>query len=114
MSRASVTLGRDGMGAEATEADYDAWVDYVCDHIDEKCGFEVEVERVHNPRDAQDNRIQADGYGAGDSQTVRDALADLWVDFCDNPTLWPSNQDDVRRELQPGEDGRDPMPRGGW
>jgi hypothetical protein len=102
--RATVTLGRKGMG-DAAEEDFQAWCDYVCDHIDEKLGFAVEVER-RQLRDVQDDKITADGYGSGDSLAVYEALHAMWEEFCGSPELWPSN-DRPRTELQPGADGRD-------
>lgn len=88
MISATLTLGRDGMGPEADEADFDAWTTYVCGHIDEATGLDVAVE-IRGARDAQDDRIVADDE---DRQTIDDALQSLWEAFCADTTLWPSRK----------------------
>lgn len=40
---AILILGRDGMG-EADEADFEAWSLFVCQRIDERCGFTVDMD----------------------------------------------------------------------
>lgn len=73
-------LGRDGMGADATEADFDAWVSFVCDHIDDACGFEVDVDYRHR-REVQSDVI----VRAGDDETIRviwEAKQALWDRWC--------------------------------
>jgi hypothetical protein len=71
-------LGRDGMGSEYTSADFDHWVGYVSDRIDEKCGFPVEVSE-RSEHDIQDDKIQ----NASDEERVmveeaKQSLWDLW------------------------------------
>lgn len=90
MANATLILGRDGMGEVATEADFDAWVAYVCEHIDEATGLDVAVE-TRGKRDVQDDKILADGSGSGDSLTIDEALGTLWEAFCASPELWPSS-----------------------
>jgi hypothetical protein len=73
-----VVLGRDGMGNDADESDFDAWVAYVCDRIDTACGFAAEVEsRVGI-------EVQSDRYYGTDEQraTLREAVASLWNAWC--------------------------------
>ncbi len=41
------------------------------------------------PRDVQDDKIIADGYGSGDSLIISEAIADLWNHFCADTTAWP-------------------------
>ena len=81
---ATVILGRDGMGAEATEADFYAWVAYVCEHIDEATGQNVDVE-IRGVRDVQDDAVR----GTLDPQPIRDVLQSLWEAFCADPSAWP-------------------------
>jgi hypothetical protein len=82
--QARVVLGRDGMGDDADESDFDAYCAHISAHIDERCGFAVEVE-IAEKRDVQSNRVFAD-----DAQRVRDALTTLWDEFCADEALWPS------------------------
>lgn len=80
MAIATVRLGRDGMGEQATEEDYDSYVDLVCERIDDLCGFEVNVE-VPATREVQATRIT--GYDSeSERQTVSDALVTLWEAWC--------------------------------
>lgn len=78
--RPSIVLGRDGMGL-TDESGFDAWVSFVCRHIDAQCGFEVDVDTKH-PRDVQDDRITSGSIEEQDSQTVREALEALWERWC--------------------------------
>ena len=84
MSDATITLGRDGMGEQADEADFDAWVSYVCAHIDEATGLDVDVE-VRGARDVQDDAIT----GMDDRQPIHDAIQSLWDAFCADASAWP-------------------------
>jgi hypothetical protein len=79
VARVTVTLGRDGMG-DATEADFYAWVDYVCERIDAACGFVVDVE-TRSARDVQDDDIRAGGDDAI-HETIRNALSDMYEQWC--------------------------------
>jgi hypothetical protein len=85
---ATLTLGRDGMGPEADEADFDAWTTYVCEHIDEATGLDVAVE-IRGERDVQDDHIVADD---DDRESIENALVTLWEAFCADTTLWPSRE----------------------
>jgi len=40
--RINIDLTAYNMGPEATEADYDAWYAYVCDHIDDALGLTID------------------------------------------------------------------------
>ena len=91
---ATLTLGRDGMGGESDEADFDAWVAYVSAHIDEATGLDVTVD-TRGKRDVQDDRIRAtsdDPANSDDAQTIRDALVTLWDAFCADTAAWPSRE----------------------
>jgi hypothetical protein len=80
-ARLILVLGRDGMGADATEEDFDRWVSYVTDHIDKMCSFGVEVERT-GQGDVQNDRVS--GYdGTGEERaTVLGATEQLWDRWC--------------------------------
>jgi hypothetical protein len=83
VSRASLTLGRDGMGragAEA-EADFDSWTAFVEDEIDEACGFEVAVSQ-RQAHDVQTDDIS--GADDADLETVREAVRTLWDQWCED------------------------------
>jgi vacuolar-type H+-ATPase subunit H len=72
-------LGRDGIGSNATEANFKSWVLYVCDYIDRKAGFWVNVdERL--PREIQSDEIR----DATDSEhdAIEAAKQSLWQDWC--------------------------------
>lgn len=79
MTRAMLVLGRDGMGNDATEADYDAWVSYVCERIDDATGLMVDVE-TRGPRDVQTDVIS--GVSDDERTIVEEAKASLWDDWC--------------------------------
>jgi hypothetical protein len=85
VSAATIVLGRDGMGALADEADFDAWVAYVSDRIDDATGLDVTVE-VRRARDVQDDAIT----GTDDRQPIHDTIQSLWDDFCSDDSAWPS------------------------
>jgi hypothetical protein len=76
--RATLTLGRDGLG-DATEEDFDAWTRYVAARVHARTGLDVTVGQT-SPRDVQTDRVRA--ASEDDEQTVREALAALWVDWC--------------------------------
>lgn len=90
-AKAFLTLTPYNMG-EATESDYDAWVDYVSEHIDEACGFAVDVDACQFGRgqlfeDQIEVTGSADDVGACDERerivtTVKEALASLWERWC--------------------------------
>ena len=84
MSDATITLGRDGMGPQADEADFDAWVTYVCEHIDEATGLDVDVE-VRRLGDVQDDAVT----GTDDRQLIHAAVRYLWDVYCADDSAWP-------------------------
>lgn len=74
-----LVLGRDGMGADATEEDYGRWVEHVGDRIDERCGFSVCIEgRLR--RDVQSDVVTH----ATDEQEqiILEAKQSLWEEWC--------------------------------
>jgi len=91
-SRAVLVLGRDGLGADADEADFEAWVDYVSTRIDEASGCDVTIE-IRGARDVQDDDIRAiddvreDGYPT--REAVDEAKHRLWDEMCADATAWP-------------------------
>lgn len=74
--KATLVLGSDGMGENATDEDFDAWVQFVCDRIDERCGFEVDVDVC----DGDDSVYVGDDEDA--ASVVRGAKAALWREWC--------------------------------
>lgn len=91
MADALVILGKHtGLpGLGWGEDDFDAWLTFVCEHIDDATGLDVDVDTA-DPRDVQEDRIEVyphDGeecYG----DRIRAALSDLWVQFCETPEAW--------------------------
>lgn len=76
---ATLILGRDGMGGSAAEEDFSSWVLFLCRLIDERCGFEVDVDE----RDR--GGVQSDTIiGATDEQrqTIDEAKRALWDEWC--------------------------------
>lgn len=74
----SLTLASGNMGPHATDADYDNWVEFVCEHVESLCGFDVDVDS-RRFADGGDDRFCADG---SDRDTIRDALNTLWDRWC--------------------------------
>jgi len=72
-------LGRDGMGSEFINNDFEHWVGYISDRIDEKCGFPVEVSE-RSEHDVQDDKI----LNASDEEreTVEEVKQFLWNLWC--------------------------------
>jgi hypothetical protein len=74
---AGIVLGRDGLG-DASEADFDSWVSYVSANIDERAGFEVEVD-TRGERDVQSDEITGNDE---QRETIGETVAALWEDWC--------------------------------
>jgi hypothetical protein len=72
----TVIFGRDGMGLDATEKDFDSWVSYVCEHIDATTDKNVQVE-TRGKRDVQD-----DQYVGDYDNDVHNAVQVLWERWC--------------------------------
>jgi hypothetical protein len=84
---ATITLGRDGMGPEADEADFEAWVAYVSarfEHIEQGAGLDGLSIETRERRDVQSTAIAAD-----DAHAIESILSDLWDDFCADTEAWP-------------------------
>ena len=62
---------------DVTEADYDMWVSYVADHIDEACGFEVAVEQRRFGAAGSDRITHATDEQRA---TITEAVAAMWED----------------------------------
>ena len=87
---ASVTLTSVNMG-NVTEADFDAWVRYVSEHIDEATGLDVTVDAARFGAAGAD-RIVAENDE--DRATLRRAVGvDLWDAFCADASAWPQAAD---------------------
>jgi hypothetical protein len=98
MMRVTLVLGRDGMG-EADEEDFDTWVAYVCDRIDERAGVVVDVD-VRAPRDVQSDEIRG---GTDEQRTaVAEAKAALWDDWCSEGAARAPDAVSVLSEPAPG------------
>jgi hypothetical protein len=74
-----VRLTSANMG-NADEADYESWVEFVCENIGSACGFWVGVE-CERYGEAGDDKVFAPSEG--DRQTMREALESLWVRWCE-------------------------------
>jgi len=82
MSTATVTLSAYCTNFD-NAADWDAWVDFVCDNIDDACGFEVDVATFPMFRCPELDEVVAPD--ADSEQTIKDAIQRLWDDFCSGP-----------------------------
>jgi len=58
---------------------YDAWVMYVCRHIDSACGFEVEVDDADFHKGPSRDVIER--ATSGQAATIREALHALWLEW---------------------------------
>ena len=81
MSTITLTLSQ-GLGPCTTVEDHADWVLYVCLHIDEACGFDVDVEAP--PIDVQDDGKPNSVTGGDDDQRaiVLAAVETLWDRAC--------------------------------
>ena len=73
----TIILGRDGMGGMTVEEDFDRWVAFVCDRIDDACGYEVDVD-VRRPRDVQSDRFIPGPGEDQDGEMLRRGLVKVW------------------------------------
>jgi hypothetical protein len=66
------------------EADFDAWVAYVTEHIEEAVGFPVEVDSfAFTGRNAGGARDEVTGATDEQAEAIRDALSNsLWEQAC--------------------------------
>lgn len=78
----SIVLTSYDTGFES-ESDFDAWTDFVCSHIDEKCGFEVDIDLRSFGRGTGDTYLGSEG----EVETMREAMRDLWDGFCALPMV---------------------------
>lgn len=93
MADATVVLGRDGMGDGASEADFDAWVGYVAERIDERTGLDVAIETTQR-RGVQETRvIPHTDAGLHRRDDIRSELGPLWEEFCADSAAWPARAD---------------------
>jgi hypothetical protein len=65
---------------DATEADFDRWVEYVMQGIDTACGFEVDVTQARWQSGPDRDRIRH--ATEEQEQTIREALICLWDAWC--------------------------------
>lgn len=79
MAIPTITLTAYNFGTD--DEDYwQKWIDYVCQNIDEKAGFEVDIDYFRKNFPADKDLIQ----NVTDEQEahLRAVLADLWDSFC--------------------------------
>jgi hypothetical protein len=75
----TLILGRDGMGDDASEDDFASWVSYVCEQIDGRAGFTVDVEERPR-RDMQTDMILS--ATRGQREIIGEAKEALWDAWC--------------------------------
>ncbi len=78
MSTASIELTSYNMG-DVTDSDYAGWVAFVAAHIDDRCGFGVDVEASRFGQGSGRDRVFA--KKAEEEEVVREALEALWEDW---------------------------------
>lgn len=81
--KVTVTLSSHGMGDDATEADFDAYVEFVTERLDVP-GVDLTVEAAEY---GQPGDLVGDSE---DTSEVHDALERLWDLFCNTPEAWPA------------------------
>ncbi len=79
MKNPSVTLTPYNMG-NVTQADLDAWRDYVSVEIDGRCGFAVNVDAFRLDNGPASDRIE--GATHEQRETITEAIHGLWDSFC--------------------------------
>ena len=89
MSKIEITLTAQNMGPDHSEADFDAWTSYVCEHIDDAVGFEVhEVAQFSFDGGPATDRV--DGASVDQVEAIRNYLAhEGWDAFCADASAWP-------------------------
>lgn len=73
-----VVVGRDGMGAGASDADFDAYVALATERLPEILGTQVDVSRQPEGGAQSDDVSGAGYYGR---EAARDALARVWTEW---------------------------------
>jgi hypothetical protein len=88
-----VTLTADGMGEDADESDYDAYVAYVSEHLD-VAGAVVTVEAARFGEGGEARIVVGREFARGPMrdirQEVKDSLVTLWDAFCADTSAWPA------------------------
>lgn len=75
----TLTIGSQNVG-DISESDFDSYVTYVADRIDERTGLAVQIDSTFgggNDAIARATAEQAD--------TIREAVQELWVEWCAQP-----------------------------
>jgi len=87
MTTYTVTLSAYSTGF-ADEADFDGWVDYVADHLEEECAFgddvEIDVDAfAFSGRNTGGNNDEIDTDSDDEArETIEEALRTLWDNGC--------------------------------
>jgi hypothetical protein len=79
MTTAEVTLSSASLGDSATEDDFDAWVSFVGEHIDEATGLVVSVD-AKRFGDAGDDDVMA--TLESNVTLIKEQLRELWDRWC--------------------------------
>lgn len=77
MANPSISLTSYNMG-DVTEADFDSWVAFVNERIDERCGFTVAVDGLRFG-ESGDDRISGSDE---ERETIAEAVRVLWDEWC--------------------------------
>lgn len=90
MTKATLTLTASNMG-DVTEADFDAWGNYVATHIDARTRMDVTVVQSAFQNGTAEDRVTCEcpHHGCECEDIVKEALQDLWVSFCADSSAWP-------------------------
>ena len=78
--KTTITLTSYDMGDGASEEDFEAWTDYVCEEIARACGFAVDVECEPFGAAGRD-RIKAETEEK--EEIAKEALQSLWASWCE-------------------------------
>ena len=109
-----VTLSAGGMGDGATEADYNAYVAFVEEHLAQRVAFPVDVDAERYGIDLSEDVIR--GAEEEERDAIREALQALWGEFCADPSLWADTATTVlAQSATTGEwFAGQRLPGGGW
>lgn len=77
-----LTIGSQNVNADMTESDFDSFVSFVADRIDERTGLTVQVDSSFGGSDDVITRATAE-----EADTVSEAVQALWVEWCETATV---------------------------
>lgn len=75
---------------DVTEADFDAWTAFLAERIEDRTGLVVEVDQYSFSGAGAWSEDSVKGADPDEREAVQRAVQDLWNEFCETPSAWPS------------------------